>query len=150
MAHCLITLSNYQNQCFLIIRQVEYIHLVILQEISQPPTTKIGWKITCLNFRSDLPWLNELNGILEFRDDSKSAPNQWEMPLQSNTFSLWLDANLESTLEFVQSMHCRVVWVIVGNNWHMCYIIMMDWLLRNMIWREWLIIILFFTKYRLE
>ena len=32
------------------------------------------------------------------RDDSRFAPNQWEMALQSNAVSHWLGANLESVL----------------------------------------------------
>ena len=40
-------------------------------------------------------WPFRLQG---YRADSRSAPSQWEMSLQSNTVSNWLAANLESAL----------------------------------------------------
>ena len=38
--------------------------------------------------------------LVAFRADSRLAPSQWEMSLQSNIISYWLGANLESTLAF--------------------------------------------------
>ena len=41
------------------------------------------------------------------RADSKLAPSQWEMSLQSNAISHWLGTNLESALymKLIQSMY---------------------------------------------
>ena len=48
MACCLMTPSHYLNQCWLIIRKVQWIDLrAISQNISQPSTTKIGLKKEC-------------------------------------------------------------------------------------------------------
>ena len=47
---------------------------------------------------------NDTNGntLCCFRADSRLAPSQWEMSLQSNAVSHWLGANLESALLFTQ------------------------------------------------
>ena len=37
---------------------------------------------------------------VHFRADSRLAPNQWEMSLQSNAISHWLSTNLESALKW--------------------------------------------------
>ena len=39
---------------------------------------------------------------------SRFAPRQWETPLQSNTVSHWLGANLESVLLNVAGQNCKV------------------------------------------
>ena len=42
---------------------------------------------------------------MQFRADSGLAPSQWETPLQSNTVSHWLGANLESALKVYVRLH---------------------------------------------
>ena len=41
----------------------------------------------------------------KYRADSRLAPSQWEMSLQSNAISHWLGANLESALKYKQAIH---------------------------------------------
>ena len=45
-----------------------------------------------------------IDGFKECRVDSRLAPSQWETSLQSNAVSRWLDANLESVLEWRKKM----------------------------------------------
>ena len=51
-----------------------------------------GWKLSISK------WLWHSDAIWHHRADSRLAPSQWEMSLQSNSVSNWVDANLESAL----------------------------------------------------
>ena len=58
-----------------------------------------------------------------FRADSRLAPSQWEMLLQSNTISHWLGANLESNLFFIAVLcsmqyHVRLKHWSGDTKWH--------------------------------
>ena len=77
--------------------------------ITKQSTTKLSWyawdmlykhKHTCTwkrNWRNSLYMLT-INMERKHTVDSRLAPSQWETSLQSNTFSQWLGANLESAL----------------------------------------------------
>ena len=68
MACCLMTSSHYLKQCWLIISEVQLIHMMVIsQEISEPSIIKISLKITyppLLNINGNLPEVNELNEML--------------------------------------------------------------------------------------
>ena len=52
-----------------------------------------GWITICI---ISLRWTGMVaNDMIYCRADSRIAPNQWEMSLQSNAFSHWLGANLD-------------------------------------------------------
>ena len=52
--------------------------------------------IECVGWKSNAYPLKKLH---QSRVDSRLAPSQWEMSLQSNAVSHWLGTNLESTLQ---------------------------------------------------
>ena len=61
MACCLTAPSHYLNQCWLIISEIQDIHIGELsQEMPQPSITKMCLKITCLRIHSNFPGANEL------------------------------------------------------------------------------------------
>ena len=49
-------------------------------------------------------------GYAENRADSRFVPSQWETPLQSNTVSHWLGANLETALQNYLSRVSQSMW----------------------------------------
>ena len=62
-------------------------------------TLTTNFYVTTLAFslRGDLEICFSMRG--NFRAESRLAPSQWEMSLQSNAISHWLGANLESALD---------------------------------------------------
>ena len=65
MACCLMAPSHYLNQCWLIIRKLQWHSF--LQEKPQSSVTEISLKITYLKFCSNHPGTNELNPIQFYR-----------------------------------------------------------------------------------
>ena len=110
---------------------------VIKWEVSYSPSIHA----TMPRIRSELDWgcqdvrnqgisVQGINLIpMEYRADSRFAPSQWEMSLQSNVISQWLGANLESALEY--SIAHKGRFFTQSDSWFEIYDMTPDWILNG-------------------
>ena len=63
--------------------------------------------------------LSNKKSFINIRADSRLAPSQWEMSVQSNAISHWMGANLESTWIYQLSIHhdfCTALTMMTSSN----------------------------------